>query len=205
MPPKPPSPPASAPQEILPLRGPGRCRLQQLLSAMAGGEAKPGLPLPSPRHVPQQECRAGGGGDNAKADGVPGAWMFPAAAEAACPGLPAASPAAAPARTLGRVSGGVNPCSSAGFSPASGWLRIRPPLKSVPCSNVSGVTQECAVGTSKVPYSHRQHASVCSCVALRAAQPGWAVFLPSPGLISVPVSHPRAAGVLRDTSSRSLV
>lgn len=82
---------------------------------------------------------------------------------ALCPGLPAASAATEPARTLGRVSGGVNPWSSAGFSPASGWLRIRAPLKSIPCSNTSGLTQEHAVGASKAPYSHP---SMCLFVAV---------------------------------------
>jgi len=91
----------------------------------------------SPGCRPQQEHRAGGSRDNAKADGVPGARMLPAAAEAACPALPAASHAAVPARTPGRVSGGVNPCSSAGFSPALGRRSIRPPLKSALCSNAS--------------------------------------------------------------------
>lgn len=73
-------PPALAPHEILSLCSPRCCRLQ-LLSARAGRAAKPGLSLPSPRTYPQQEHCAGGSRDNAEADGVAGAGMFPAAAE----------------------------------------------------------------------------------------------------------------------------
>lgn len=72
--------------------------------------------------APQQECHAGSGGDNDKADDVPGAWVFPGVA----------SPITVPARTRHSISGRVNPRSATSFSLLSGWLRIGPPLTKCP-------------------------------------------------------------------------
>lgn len=99
----------------------------QLLPAMAGGEARPGLLLPSPRVSPAG-MHPGGTGDNEKADGLPRAWMLRQLLRRRVQGC------------LGRVSGVVNPCSSTSFSPSLGWLRIGPPIRSSPCSAVPGVS-----------------------------------------------------------------
>lgn len=164
--------------------------LQQLLPAMAGGGAQPGLLLPSPPRVPQQDaCRWQRGQCESR-------WFaqsldVTAAAEAACPGLPGEGLWCGKSLQLHRLQ--------PFFGMAEDWT---PPVRSSPCSEVPGVPQEGAVGPPKVSHSHCPHVPVRSSAALRAAEPGWAVS-PRPRAGPSACSHPCAAGVLRDASSQT--